>query len=38
MISAVIAAAAWIVAASYREAPWFSLRRSRNRNVELAAG
>lgn len=36
MISTVLAAAAWIVAASYREVPWFSFSRSRNRVVELA--
>lgn len=36
-ISTVITAAAWIVAASYRDVPWFSFSRSRNRDIELAA-
>lgn len=37
MISTVITAAAWIVAASYRKLPWFSFSRSRNRGTEVAA-
>lgn len=37
MISTVITAAAWIIASSYRDVPWLSLSRSRNRVVELAA-
>ena len=36
LISTVITAAAWIVAASYAEVPWFSLGRWRNRKMELA--
>lgn len=36
MISAVITAAGWIVAASYREVPWFSFSRSQNRMIKLA--
>ncbi|GGA30442.1 DoxX family membrane protein [Dyella nitratireducens] len=35
MISTVITAAGWIVAASYGEVPWFSLSRLRNRKIEL---
>lgn len=35
-ISAVITAAAWIVATSYREVQWFSFSRSQNRVITLA--
>ncbi|HUA80487.1 MAG TPA: DoxX family membrane protein [Dyella sp.] len=37
MISAVITAAAWIVASSYRQTPWLSFNRSRNRSIAFAA-
>ncbi|GLQ88406.1 DoxX family protein [Dyella flagellata] len=36
MISAVITAAGWIVAASYGEAPWFAFSRPRNSKIPLA--
>lgn len=36
MISTVITAAGWVVAASYREVPWFSFKRSERGVVELA--
>jgi len=36
LISTVITAAGWIVAASYREVPWFSFKRSENRVIGLA--
>lgn len=38
LISTVITAAGWIVAASYGQAPWFSWGRWRNRARELATG
>lgn len=37
-ISSVITAAAWIIAAAYRDVPWASFDRSRNRQIELALG
>jgi uncharacterized membrane protein len=36
LISTVITAAGWIVAASYADVPWFSLGRLRSRKMELA--
>ncbi len=36
LMSTVITAAAWIVADSYRGAPWFSFSRSRNQLTDLA--
>jgi uncharacterized membrane protein len=36
MISTVITAAAWIVAASYREAPWFSFRHESHSDMKMA--
>ncbi|WP_158545029.1 DoxX family membrane protein [Dyella monticola] len=36
MISLVITAAGWIVASSYRDAPWLSFSRARNRVIALA--
>jgi hypothetical protein len=35
-MSTLIAAAGWIVAESYRGAPWFSFRRSRDRLADLS--
>jgi len=37
-ISTVITAAGWIIAASYRDVPWLSFDRARNRRSELAVG
>ncbi|WP_233840311.1 DoxX family membrane protein [Dyella sp. 2HG41-7] len=36
MISTVFTAAGWVIASSYRQTPWLSFNRSRNRTVALA--